>query len=201
MVLWLEINGIPVLHASGVGMHKRAIGFLASSTSGKSTIAAAFTRAGAQFLTDDIFPIRATRTGYQAHPSYAWLRLIPETAQALGYKSGDKDADPAKIAVRIDEKYGCFYPAPVPLAVLYLPERLSENTSVLIEQLSPKDAYLGLLQHSFLGKWLVNSSLNARRMTFLARLAEKMPIKRLVYPSGYEYLPAVVAAVRQDLGL
>lgn len=202
LTLWLELIGIPVLHASGVVLRDRAVGFLANSARGKSTLAAGFVRGGARFLSDDIFPIELQACGYQAHPSYAWLRLLTEAAGALGFSSAvEGDADLEKAAIRLDENEGNFCPDPVPLAALYMPTRSEDTDTVSIRSLSSKQAYLGLLQHAFAGKWLVKSPLNAPRMVFFARLVKEVPIKELVYPSGYEHLPAVVKAVENDLHL
>lgn len=201
LILWLEQIGMPVLHASGIVIHDLAIGFLANSSTGKSTLAAAFAHNDAKFLTDDIFPIEAQDNGYLARPSYAWLRLLPEAARALGYKVRENDINPEKFAVRLDEAYIQFCPEPIRLAALYLPVRRDGIEAVSIKTLSTKQAYLGLIQHSFAGQWLVKSPLNPQRMSFFVDLVKKIPIKQLVYPSGYEHLPAVVEAVKQDLGL
>jgi len=200
IVLWLELIGKSVLHASGVVIINSAIGFLANSNSGKSTLAAAFLRKGANLLTDDILPVDAQADGYQARPSYPLLRLLPQTARALGYKVGEDRDNLEKHPIRLNENYGQLSSEAMPLAALYLPERRNNIDKVSIEVLSSKQAYLGLVQHSFIGKWLIKSPLNAQRLDFFASLVKEIPIKRLVYPSGYEHLPAVVEAVSRDLG-
>ncbi len=202
LVLWLELKGIAVLHASGVVLGGTAIAFMANSATGKSTLAAAFLRSGAKFLTDDIFPIEMQEHGFWARPSYAWLRLLPQAAEALGYRPPQNNGnDSEKFVLRLDESYGKFHPDPAPLAALYLVERRDDIQAASVETLPRTQAYLGLLQHTFAGKWLIKSPLTALRMEFLARLIKEVPIKRLVYPSGYEHLSAVVEAVNRDLGL
>lgn len=200
-VLWLELNRMQVLHASGVVVEGAAIGFLANSTTGKSTLAAGFLRSGAKFLTDDIFTVEPHAQGYQARPSYSWLRLLPEAARALDYQAGQHDTtNPEKFIIRLDASYGRFYADPAPLIALYLPVRRDDIDDISINVLSPTQAYLGLLQHAFVGKWLVRSSLTVQRMEFFAKLVKEVPIKRLIYPSGYEHLSTVVGAVNRDLG-
>lgn len=199
LVLWLELIGMPVLHASGIVINDSAIGFLADSTIGKSTLAAAFVRGGAKLLTDDILPVEALPNEYRARPSYAWLRLLPETAKALDYKTRKNVVHPDKSTIWFDKGYGRFCSNPVTLAALYLPMRKDNISKPAIEILSPRQAYLGLLQHSFVGKWLIKSPLNFIRLNFFANMVKMIPIKRLVYPSGYEHLPAVVDAIIQDL--
>ena len=53
LALWLEQKGIPVMHASAVVVEDCAVAFLASSTGGKSCIAAALMQYGCPLLTDD----------------------------------------------------------------------------------------------------------------------------------------------------
>lgn len=201
LILWLEWNGMPVMHASGIVMEDSAIGFMADSVGGKSTLAAAFVRGGARLLADDILPIQRTR-GYQARPGYVSLRLRPETAETLNFLNGKiLDADPHKQVIRLSERRGEACLDPTPLAALYFLERRDDADAINIKTMSPSRTHLSLLRHTFAGSILTHSPLMPGRMDFLAHLAQDIPIRQLVYPSGYEHLPAVVDAVRQDLGL
>ncbi|MBV6396447.1 MAG: hypothetical protein HFACDABA_02045 [Anaerolineales bacterium] len=201
LILWLEWNNMPVMHASSVVIDDSAIGFLAESAGGKSTLAAAFVSGGARLLADDILPIRHTHE-YQARPGYVFLRLRPETAAALNFLNGRTfETDPPKQVIRLSESRGQVCLDPTPLAALYFPVRRDDVAAISIETMSPRQTYLRLLHYTFTGSILTRSPLMPRRMSFLAHLAKEIPIKRLVYPSGYEHLPAVVDAVRQDLGL
>ena len=56
-----------------------------------------------------------------------------------------------------------------------------------------------LLRYSFIPTWIFEElGWQGRRMEFFARLVEKVPVRRLRYPSGFEYLPAMVEAVMRD---
>jgi len=62
------IRGLEVLHASAVAIDGAAIAITAASGHGKSTLAAALIRGGAEFVADDVVALEATPDGVVAHP-------------------------------------------------------------------------------------------------------------------------------------
>jgi len=77
-------QGRPVLHASAVLLNDgRAIAFTGPTGRGKSTLAAAFHRAGFPVLTDDCLLLQPQDEGLIAIPAYPSLRLWPDSLAAL----------------------------------------------------------------------------------------------------------------------
>ncbi|MFP5288845.1 MAG: hypothetical protein ACLGI9_24120, partial [Thermoanaerobaculia bacterium] len=85
---WLERLGILALHASAVRIGSGAVGFLAPSGAGKSSLAAALLQAGAPLLTDDVLPVEEANGTFLARPGFPQVRLEPDTAGRLGPTAG-----------------------------------------------------------------------------------------------------------------
>ncbi len=84
--VWMELQGIPVLHASAVSAGGNAAAFISYSGGGKSSITGTLVKAGNPLLTDDILPVQYSNGSFICHPGYPQIRLWPEEAQhILGY--------------------------------------------------------------------------------------------------------------------
>jgi hypothetical protein len=201
--LWLELNRMHVLHASGVAINQLGIGFLGKSTSGKSTLATAFMRQGVKLFTDDVFIVEKQADKYQVRPGYNLLRILPDTARTFGFETSPFNPESKKNIIPFDKAGNIFCSEPIPLITLYLLERKNEIDSVFITPFSNKQAYLVLLQHALAAMWLdqIQNPINSSRMKFFADLIKVVSVKRLVYPSGYEYLPDVIRTIKKDVGL
>jgi hypothetical protein len=68
-----------------------------------------------------------------------------------------------------------------------------------IAPVPPREAVLALVRHSFLPRLVAAMGWQERRLDLLARLVSRVPVRRLIYPSGHEHLPAVARAVLDDL--
>jgi hypothetical protein len=195
---WLECRGLPTLHASAVAVGGRAVGFLSNRGGGKTGLAAAFLRAGFPLLTDDVLPVEEVEGGFLARPGYPQMRMWPDEAAFFvpGWESLPT-VHPAVSKRRVpvgDGGFGAFHEGALPLACLYLPERASEGT-VEIQDVSPRDAVIELLRHSFSPRLVEAAGLAPQRLGFFARLAMRVPVRRLRYPSGFDRLPEVMARV------
>ncbi len=199
---WLEQRGIPTLHASAVATERGAAAFLSHKEGGKTGLAAAFLQAGLPLLTDDVLPVEESGGVFLARPGFPQMRMWPDEAAHFveGWERLAR-VHPAISKRRVpvgDGGFGAFQDAPLPLACLYLPERLPEGTDGPVEILdvSPRDAVIELVRHSFSPRLVEAAGLQARRLDFFARLALHVPVRRLRYPSGFGRLPEVVNALR-----
>ena len=68
-----------------------------------------------------------------------------------------------------------------------------------VEGLRPRDAVIELLRHSFSPHLVEAAGWQSQRLGFFARLVERVPVRRLSYPTGFEHLPSVCAAIQEDL--
>lgn len=203
LTYWMERRGIPVLHASAVAVDGRATAFLSAHGAGKSGLAAACMRAGPPLLTDDVLPLEERDGSFFGRPGYPQMRMWPD--EATYFMGGFEylplvHPDLSKRRVRVGTGgLGTFHDAPLPLGCIYLLERLAEGEALEIRDVSPRDALIELLRHSFTPLLVEAAGLQPARFDLLSRLVLQVPVKRLRYPSGFDRLPEVAAAVRLDL--
>jgi hypothetical protein len=205
IALWMEWMGIPALHASAVVLQGRTLGFLANSRGGKSTLAAQLLRAGCGFLTDDILAVGVTGDQVLGHFGYPWTRLWPETAEQVGLAPQELARVHPQVEKRLAPVGGgnlgevCL--ASTPLGVLYIPERRDPaewGDRVEIAPLSPGQAVIELLRYSYTLHLLRAIERESLHFDRLAQIAQRVPLRRLIYPTGHEYLPRVQEALLQD---
>jgi hypothetical protein len=194
----LESRGTPILHASAVQVDDRLVAFIADSGGGKSTLAAALVRAGFLLVSDDILPIRRLDGQFLGCPSFPVLRMYPVQAQYfLGHLQGLQRMNDytSKLLVALErDSFGAFCAAPRPLTCLFLPQRrdaVEAGTDIEITPLSSQQALKEIIRHTFAPRMIQALGLAPRRLAILAELARQVPMCSLVYPSGFEYLPAV----------
>jgi hypothetical protein len=174
-----------------------AVAFLATSRSGKSSLAAELLRAGAALLSDDLLALELSEGVWRALPGYPQMRLWPE--QAARYLCEASHLPPVhplaeKLRAPVGEGFGRFQPDALPLRAIYLPERRDA-----FEALSPSAGLMELVRHSFLNRLVHAAGLQPRRLPLLANVAGAVPIRRVSFPSGMERLPSVAQAILDDL--
>jgi hypothetical protein len=200
--LWLELQGIPMIHASAAVVDNDAIAFLSSSTGGKSSLAAAFAQQGHQILTDDVLPVKNQDSLFLARPGYPTMRMWPDLAgHFFGEYENFELVHPDYLKRRIPvgpEGFGTFCSEEKPLKVIYMPQRLSPDGEITIEPLSKKNAFFALIQNSFTAGLVEALGLQPQRMNFFSRMVMEVPMRRLNYPEGFHRLSDVVDAVLED---
>jgi hypothetical protein len=186
---WLERLGIPMLHAAAVRMNAGAVGFIAHSGGGKSSLTAALLQAGASLLTDDLLPVEESEGTFLVRPGYPQMRMEPDSARHfLGTVEGLAAVSPddSKLHVPV----GNFCDTPTPLSALYLVERRPGPPEIL--PLTRRQALIELVRHSFSPYLVEAAGLQPRRLDLFARLVRQVPVRRLCCPQGLEHLPEVV---------
>lgn len=202
---WLELRGSIALHASGVVETGEAIGFIAASKSGKTSLAASYMTGGAELLADDILPLHRSEAGQiVARPAYPQLRMWPDQVRAfvgdpssfpLAHPEFDKRRIPAGVL-------GDFHDGLVRLGALCLPERArpDECADIAVSRLGGTEAFMLLLQSSFAASVLEHMpEMRVRRLSLVADIVRSVPVYRLVYPHGYERLPDVRSRIARVL--
>jgi hypothetical protein len=166
-------RGELVLHASAVAIDGGAAAFVAPTGRGKSTLAAAFARAGMPFLSDDGLVLGAEDEGYLAHPNQPSFRLWPDSeAVVVRAEAVPEDGESEKSRVAANATLP-FQDEPLPLRALYFLGP-GESERVSIARLPVRHALAELINHSF---FLDAGDRKRMRRHFeaLARLAEAMP--------------------------
>jgi hypothetical protein len=207
LAYWLEQEGLPALHASAVAIAKRAVAFLAHSGNGKSTLAGGFIQAGAALLTDDILPVEDQDGRFWGRPGLPQIKMWPDEAEyfALNYEDFQTlSPDTSKLHIPVEAlKNGAFCYESRPLACIYVPRKSDQpagGTNIEITPIPPAEAVIELVRYSFIPPYIFESlGWQSRRLDFFAGLVRQVPVRRLVYPAGFEHLPGVTEAVRRDL--
>lgn len=195
IALVMHQRGRLVIHGSGVRIGGRVVGFIGNSGQGKSTTAAAFMRAGYTIVSDDLLSIAEDRERVMVHAGSPQIKLWPESARAIG-------ADPDQLPKIVSAKqkhllaFERHLPPTLPLACLYVLEEGDEA----IEPLGPNEALVELARHSYCA--ILVDELGDRRRHFLqcARLAARVPVRRLKRPLSLDHLSRVVTLVEADAG-
>jgi hypothetical protein len=201
--LWLERSGVTALHAAGIVVEGRSLGFVGGNGSGKSTLTTDFLQAGYPLLTDDILPVDCDGDTWRGRPGYPQMRMRPEQARRVV-----EEADALEIVLPwVDKRrvpigpdgFGSFWPDPAPLAALYIPERHPDVQDVVIRPIPSTEALATLYGHAFAAPVLDVTVPAAARLQRVARLTRNVPIRHLLYPDGYEHLVSVREALLDDL--
>ncbi len=199
-----ERQGRPVLHGSAVAMSGGAVAFAAHSGDGKSGLAAALVQAGHPLLADDLVVLDPAGDALAILPGPASMRMWPDEA---AHFVPDWESLPRvhpeieKRVVAVGEGgWGAWCFEPRPLARLYLPDRRESDAEIAIEPVRGAEALWELARRSYLPQMVLALGLQPARLPILARAAQQGRLSRLSYPSGFEHLPRVVAAIEADLG-
>ena len=203
---WLERQGIPALHASAVVVAGRVAVFLSTNSGGKSALAATLMQAGHALLSDDILPVELAHGTCVGRPGYPQMRMWPDEAQHfLGHYEDLPQVHPAYSKRRVlvgRDGLGSFCDEARPLACLYLPERYelaAAGADIAIMPLSRRDAMMELVRNSFAAGIADAIGRQPQRLDLFAQMVCQVPMRRLVYPSGFEHLPRVRQAILEDL--
>ena len=199
---WLERRGVPALHASAVVVGGRAVAFLAENQGGKTALAAALVRRGHALLTDDVLAVEASGGGFSGQPGYPQMRMWPDEAAHFCRRPDDLDTvHPSVAKLRVPISATDFCRSPRPLAAIYLAARreLAGGPDGEIHPLASRDAVIELVRHSFTPHLVAAAGLQPARLELFARLATRVPVRRLVYRDGFERLPAVAERIVGDL--
>jgi hypothetical protein len=179
----LRCRGVIALHASAANIDGRAIVLVGESESGKSTIAAALALRGAPVLCEDVTPLKLSGNTFCVEPGYAQVALWPDSVEAL---FGTSDALPRltpgweKCFLTLDDTSIRFESKERSLSVIYLlAPRSPTGDAPRIDQISPREALLGLVQNTYMN-WLLDREQRAVEFDFLSALAQRMQVRRIV---------------------
>lgn len=176
----LGLQGQIAIHANVVSLDGVAIAFAGCSGRGKSTLTAYCANRGASFVTDDVLVVN--RAG-QVCPGNPRIKLFPHTGESFGLNASE--STPYKIHYSLDQLGAISQKQPLPLGAIYLLEESSDR--IYTEQLSPSQAMLDLLVHSY----HVTEVMLDKSELFYAytNLVAQVPVRKLFYPRTFNSLP------------
>jgi len=196
--LALSRAGTLVFHASAVEVGTGAVAFMGESGRGKSTLAALFCTSGYRFLTDDGLAVEEAEGRYRVLPSQPSIRLWEDSEAALIH-TGARRAEPvdytSKARILADDAVAhCNQPRML-RRVYFL--GTGEADTVRIEPVTPSEAFVELVKHSFLLDIEARDLITAQ-FHQLSRLALESVYFRLDYPRRFELLDDVQRAIVRD---
>lgn len=201
----LRARGTICLHASVVEIDGKAIAFTGPKSAGKSTTAAALVQYGARMLTDDIAAIRFANGGFQVQPGYMYLRLLPNSIDALYGQSDDKPQyrfGNNKTHIKLDREgngYGTYCPDPMPLSCIFqLEPRSVSAVTTVASRVEAKDRFLMLFQNVY-GFLLAKESTYANEFKILSGLANSTPIYRMQRLDDIDKLALVCETIFENI--
>lgn len=198
----LVAQGFEPLHATAIVADDRAVAFLGESGFGKSSLAASFLGSGYRLLTDDLLLLHETNGRMLAYPGPPRIKLFPKVAARFlcnALESGPMNGGTAKLILPIDPHRRST--APVELRAMYslaAPRDACRQESVRSETLTPREGFIELVKATF-NRRLVGPERLARQFDVMTRLADRCPIRRLMYPRAIDRLQEVRDVVLTEL--
>jgi hypothetical protein len=193
-------KGIEPLHATVVVVNGHAVGFLGKAGQGKTTLAAAFVAAGHKVLTDDLLVVREIENGVSGYPGPSRIKLFPDqAADLLGVNEGvPMNTLTPKLVIPLAAHQ--FQSTAVPICALYVLETSTSTAGpgARISRLHPRRALIELVTHTF-NRVIVAPDRLRRQFDGAARLAARVPVKRLRYSRNLADLARVRDAVLADI--
>jgi hypothetical protein len=197
----LRTRGRVCLHASVVAIGDAAVGFLGGPGAGKSTIAAAFERAGHKVLSDDLLVLSWKNDQPHAEPGYCSLRLWPASAEGL---YGSREALPRMVG-EWDKRYydlarsDSFWDKPLPLGAIYtIGKRRSDGPPTSFGTLSRRAALIQMIVNSYAAS-LPGAVERRRDFEELSHLIGKVKVREMALNDDWNYLRHVPESVTRDL--
>lgn len=204
----LEFRGVSCLHGNTLAWKGKGFGLLGTSTAGKSTLSTALALNGCHIMSDDMLSLHLRANQWTVSSSVPSLRLWPDSLKVFF------SPDVINSIQRVHDSYDKFSldedhlhnqwlkSDSRRLSVLYILDRIDSpdiSPECWIENLSPADALISLIRESVLSNATGVLGIQESRLKSLGRLVSEIPVKRLCYTSGYDYLPQVCEQVTRDL--
>jgi hypothetical protein len=176
------LQGLEVFHASAVAVGGRVAAFVASSGTGKTSVAAHLVGLGASFVTDEVLAIEAVGDSVVAHPGPARLsiedsevRRIPDGQRPrLGVPIGRSD----KLMIETEPTT-----TPLPLGALYFLKRPVADVSRVTINEADTTATRALLGSGFLS-YLETQERLRNHLEVCSAIAERTRLYDVLIPKG-----------------
>jgi energy-coupling factor transporter ATP-binding protein EcfA2 len=173
--------------------------FLGPSGAGKSTLTASLASPATPLLSDDGIVVTQSGDGYLIEPIYPGLRLLPDSRARLVQPNVlTSDVSHFALKKRIHLADG-LSSSPAPLAAIFLLVPPRAANGVELERLSPAQACMKLIEHSF-ALDPTDTTRGATRLRQAAEVAAQIPSFSLSYRRDYADLPLVHEVLRCTIG-
>ncbi len=198
-------RGLFVLHACTVALPGGAVAVAGAPGAGKSTTLAALLKRGHRVLSDDKTVVRFGADGPEVLAGYPTLRLWRDAVNRIG---ADPDDLPA-LREGMDKylyRTQAFQHEPAPLLALVVlgtrralrpgaPDADAEASELLSIPLHGHEAIRAVLRQTYRRRIVNGSGLQAEHFQWAARLADAVPVLRIVRPRHADTVEAIADAV------
>ncbi len=196
MAMLLHQRGLLVLHASAVEMGGGGVAFLGGPGWGKSTTAAALHARGHALVADDVIALDPDGAGPPTLASgFPQLKLAPDVARSVGEAPEGLARLHPRHQKRGHRNIRPFRTEPLPLRRLYV---LEEGPAIELEPVSPQEAVVELVRHSYLVRLLAAEETEVHFVQ-CANLVKAVSVRRLRRPRHLEGLAALARSVEDDV--
>ncbi len=199
----LRRRGMTPLHASAVGIGDFAVAISGAAGTGKSTTAAALALRGKPVLCEDIAALEELAEGFFVRPGYPRVCLWPDAAGKLfGETSALPNLTPTwdKKFLALDGGRANFENRTLPLQAVYLfGHRVCEEDAPRLEEISVREALLGLVQNTYMNALLTREQ-RAAEFELLSRLVTSVPCKRVIPHQDHRRIAALCELLEEDAG-
>ncbi|HXG50491.1 MAG TPA: hypothetical protein VNN77_03680 [candidate division Zixibacteria bacterium] len=198
----LQQRNVYSLHAAAVICGGRAVAFLGSNGYGKSTLALYFVQRGHALVTDDVLPIVGREGRPFAVPGAPSMNLWPRTLEELVESGraagGDRQMKRRYSAVELQAPFAV---SPAPLAAVYLLQPVGTMDQPAESVALPRARALIELLAYTRASTMIGLPAQQRLLETYSEFLATLAVRRLIYPRGFEFLPAVYETVACDLGI
>jgi len=188
----VQLAGREVLHASAVLTAQGVVAFCAVSTTGKSTIADAFSRRGYGVWADDAVAFDAAESSVTPIALPFQNQLRPRSR--LDESRATAPALSARPAPQADIG---------PLCAVCVLERANgreASDAVGLRRLPPAEAFPAVLAHAYCYS-LDDVERNRRMIDHYLDLSARVPVFSVIFRAGLEHLPAVLEEIEHAVGM
>ena len=203
-VLSLLLSHLPsllILHGNVLALDGKGIVLCGPRQEGKSTFTAALLNEGFSLLSDDIVVIEKTKNAFVVRPGAPEIRLWPQSVsllKSLPIRGRLLYPRTQKERFLIDSKNTWrFTRKVVPLKAIYLLTR-RKTGRILIQDLKGREGLMAFLKNIYWGV-IRDPKTRERQFEIGSELFDKIPIKRLTYPSGFNHFLPLKRALMKDL--
>jgi len=193
------LRGLPVFHASGSCIRRKAVLFLADAGTGKSTLAAILMARGFPLLADECSVLTSSKGAPRVLPGPPILRLWPKMKKAILGSFGHSSLVGGKDTLQLEGKQDSRAGAPVLSRIYVLSADLPRSAPPTIQPLRGPWAVVELLRHSYQLDFS-DHLLLARQFQDVSELVESVGIRRLRFSCGIEGLTRAAELVLSEQG-
>jgi hypothetical protein len=201
----LALQGEFPLHGGAVVSDDAAVGFIGPAGYGKSSLIATCISRGWRLLSDGMLVLQERGQEFWGQPGNPLVRLRPDaTANLMGSQgffqrsASVQGFETTKRRVDVGNDWGELAGQAFRLDGLYLLEPSEELRSPELVTCTGWDAVRAIMANTYTVH-IHPQSLSVPHFQFAARLLSSVPLKRLRYPRGLEFLPQMFDAIRTDL--